>query len=131
MPSFYFTFGSHEAFPFYGGWVEVKAPNIDAACKAFRRYYPDRIDGVLNCSDYYTEDQFDAAGFEEKGNRGRYCHRLSNGRKQNNRNNRAHRSARSADIQVVLARSLVARAPVAAWSVYQFQCTFPVRGMTP
>ena len=76
MPSFYFTFGSHEAFPFYGGWVEVKAPNIDAACKAFRRYYPDRIDGVLNCTDYYTEDQFDAAGFEEKGNRGRYCHRV-------------------------------------------------------
>lgn len=50
MEHYFFTFGSDE------------------------RYYPDRVDGILNCSDYYTAAEFEKTGMKETGNRGAGCH---------------------------------------------------------
>ena len=52
---YFFTFGSSDKFPFNNGYLIVKAENIRQAVSLFRAYFPDRTDGVVNCSDYYTE----------------------------------------------------------------------------
>lgn len=52
---YFFTFGSSDEFPFNNGYLIVKAENIRQAVLLFRAYFPDRTDGVINCSDYYTE----------------------------------------------------------------------------
>lgn len=71
----FYTFGSDERFPFQGGWVEVEAENMKQANALFRACYPDRTPGILNCSDYYTEQQFNASDMPTTGNRGAFCHR--------------------------------------------------------
>lgn len=71
---YFFTFGSDERYPYQGGYVEIAAPSIQAACTIFRAYYPDRVDGILNCSDYYTAAEFEKTGMKETGNRGAGCH---------------------------------------------------------
>lgn len=58
MEKFYFTFGTSDKFPFRGGWVEVFAPDYNAAIKAFRSKHPDVNEGIVNCSDIYTEERF-------------------------------------------------------------------------
>lgn len=71
----YYTFGADRSFPFCGGWVEVEAPSLQEAHRIFRAHYPDREPGVLNCSDYYTEAQFNNSDMPRTGNRGAFCHR--------------------------------------------------------
>lgn len=71
---FYFTYGTGGQ-PFYGGWTEVEAPAATAACAAFRAFHPDKTKGLLNCSSFYTEEEFrrtNMAGSE--GNFGHFCH---------------------------------------------------------
>jgi hypothetical protein len=61
MPNFYFTFGSHPAFP-YGreDFIQVIAPTFKLAAETYRKYHPDRPEspGILNCSDLYPEAVF-------------------------------------------------------------------------
>lgn len=71
----FYTFGADDHSPFCGGWVEVEAPTMKEAHAVFREYYPDREPGTLNCSDYYTEDQFKKSDMLVTGNRGAFCHR--------------------------------------------------------
>lgn len=70
----FYTFGSDEHFPFQGGWVEVTAGSMKQAHALFRACYPDRVPGILNCSDYYTEQQFNTTDMPATGNRGAFCH---------------------------------------------------------
>lgn len=70
----FYTFGTDPCFPFCGGWVEVEAPTMKEAHALFREYYPDREPGILNCSDYYTEEQFKESDMPVIGNRGAFCH---------------------------------------------------------
>ena len=70
----FYTFGSDDRFPFCGGWVEVAAPTMKEAHALFREHYPDREPGILNCSDYYTEEQFKESDMPLTGNRGAFCH---------------------------------------------------------
>mgnify|MGYP000894744336 FL=1 len=80
LKTYFFTFGSSEQFPFQCGWVEVLAPNMVAAQQIFRIYYPDIVDypdrteGVLNCANYYTEDEFKKTKMYKEGNMGYCCH---------------------------------------------------------
>lgn len=69
-PTFYFTFGSDEKFPYQYGHLKITAPDKDAAIKAFNKLYPPRHnDNVVNCAFIYTEEQF------EQLNKGpRQCH---------------------------------------------------------
>lgn len=71
----FYTFGSDERFPFCGGWVEIEANSLKEAHAVFRAHYPDVTPGILNCSDYYTEEQFNDTDMPVTGNRGAYCHR--------------------------------------------------------
>ena len=73
MPRFYFTYGSDERFPFQGGWTMVAAPNQAVAYEAFRAFHPDR-NGCLNCSDVYTETEFESTKMYQTGNRDCRCH---------------------------------------------------------
>lgn len=73
MPKFYFTYGT-EGQPFRGGWTEVEATDGHAACAAFRVYHPDKIEGLLNCSSVYTEEQFKSTEMFTTGNFGLRCH---------------------------------------------------------
>ena len=70
----FYTFGTDDRFPFCGGWVEVEAPTMKEAHVVFREHYPDREPGILNCSDYYTEEQFNKSDMPVTGNRGAFCH---------------------------------------------------------
>ena len=56
---YFFTFGSSDKFPFNNGYLIVKAENIRQAVSLFRVYFPDKTDGVINCSDYYTETDWE------------------------------------------------------------------------
>lgn len=58
MAKFYFTFGISDKFPFRGGWVEVFAPDRTRAVATYRCHYPDIHEGIVNCSEIYTEEQF-------------------------------------------------------------------------
>lgn len=73
MPKFYFTYGT-DGQPFRGGWTEVEATDGHAACTAFRAYHPDKIEGLLNCSSVYTEEQFKTTEMFVTGNFGFRCH---------------------------------------------------------
>ncbi len=74
MPDFYFTYGS-DGQPFVGGWTEIEAPDIHTACALFRTYHPDKTEGLLNCSSYYTEAEFQRSRMSgPDGNFGRHCH---------------------------------------------------------
>ena len=75
MKKFYFTFGSSKNYPHQGGWVEIHAKDMREAVKLFRSHYPDKDPGVLNCADYYTEEEFNNSGMAE-GNRGTGCHEI-------------------------------------------------------
>lgn len=57
MADFYFTYGSDERYPFYGGWTRITAPSINVALSIFASIHPNR-DNCLNCADYYTENEF-------------------------------------------------------------------------
>jgi len=57
MQDFYFTYGL-EGQPFKGGWTIVEAPDRESAVKVFRIFHPDRYEGIVNCADIYTEEQF-------------------------------------------------------------------------
>jgi len=72
----YFTYGT-SGYPFCGGWTVVKAESMEMACSLFRVHHPDKISGLLNCADVYTEEQFkrtEMAG--PKGNFNRFCHEV-------------------------------------------------------
>ena len=62
--NFYFTFGSDEQFPFQNGYIIVEAKTMRQAINMFRTSFPDRHENLLNCSDYYTEKQFNAYDWE-------------------------------------------------------------------
>lgn len=74
MDSYYFTFGTDKGFPFQGGWVEIEAESMKQAQDIFRAYFPDRVPGCLNCSDYYTRARMQESGMLATGNCGAYCH---------------------------------------------------------
>lgn len=73
MNKYYFTFGTSKQFPFCSGWVEVIAPDRKAAVRTFRSKYPDVNEGIVNCSDIYTADQFSRSEMVN-GNLGAGCH---------------------------------------------------------
>lgn len=75
MARFYFTYGS-EGQPFYGGWTEIEAPDVHAACAAFRAYHPDKTEGLLNCCSIYHEEGFKKTEMYRSGNFGRRCHEV-------------------------------------------------------
>lgn len=76
MKRFYFTFGSSAKMPFIGGWVEIVARDLKQAALAFKRIYPNPLDDeVLNCSDYYTEEEFVKSGMIEENFKKR-CHAI-------------------------------------------------------
>lgn len=73
MFTYFFTYGSHPNYPFSGGWTEVAAPDMTAACALFRIFHPDRIDGLLNCASVYDEEHFIGSDMHLHGNFGRFC----------------------------------------------------------
>lgn len=73
LSRFYFTYGT-SGYPFVGGWTVVTAPDRHAACAAFRCFHPDKIPGIVNCADIYSEDEFLITKMAETGNRGSRCH---------------------------------------------------------
>ena len=74
LSNFYFTFGTNRQFPYQGGWVVVKAPDILIARKIFMFYFPHE-NGYLNCSFVYTEEEFKKTiMYKEKDNMGAGCH---------------------------------------------------------
>ncbi len=75
MSRFFFTFGTSDKFPFCGGWVEVFAPDRAKAVATYRSRHPDFNEGIVNCSDIYTEEQFMKTEMVQ-GNLGAACHEI-------------------------------------------------------
>ena len=73
MERVYFTYGT-SGYPFCGGWTVVKAESMEMACSLFRVHHPDKISGLLNCADVYTEEQFLKTEMPKTGNFGEFCH---------------------------------------------------------
>lgn len=56
---FYFTFGSAKQFPFHCGYIVLYAEDIRAAARVFKSLYPNPSEPeVLNCSDYYSQEEW-------------------------------------------------------------------------
>lgn len=71
LEKFYFTYGNqHEAHPFPGGWTTVYAENMKQAIALFRMVHPDRTEGFVNCSWFYSEESMEKSGLLESGNFG-------------------------------------------------------------
>ena len=73
--TFFFTYGS-EGHPFYGGWTIVGAESREQAVALFRLVHPDRIEGIINCADIYTVDQFLTTNMYKEGNFGHRCYEV-------------------------------------------------------
>lgn len=73
IKNFYYTFGALPQYPYEGGWVEVQAESLKKAHEMFRIKFPDVQKDVLNCADFYTEEQFKNA-FKNGENRGKGRH---------------------------------------------------------
>ena len=74
MAKYYFTYGT-DGQPFVGGWTEIEAPDGHAACAAFRAFHPDKVEGLLNCSSVYSDEDFKASCMAgPDGNFHRFCH---------------------------------------------------------
>lgn len=58
MKKFYFTFGSDRKFPYQNGYVIVMADDLLDAIDLFRGRFPDRNPGIVNCSFWYTEEEW-------------------------------------------------------------------------
>ena len=55
----FFTFGSSEQFPYSRDeYVVAYAASRKRAIAKFRKKYQDVTPGILNCADYYSEDEF-------------------------------------------------------------------------
>lgn len=74
MNSYYYTFGTDERYPYQGGWIQVFAETMKEANQLFRKYYPDRHEGILNCAMVYEQEEFPRSMLIN-GNLGWYCHR--------------------------------------------------------
>jgi len=61
LPNFYFTFGTAEQYPYtIGQYLIVKARDIREAAQKYKRKYPNpHDDTVLNCADYYGQEEWD------------------------------------------------------------------------
>ena len=55
---FYFTFGSSASFPFQNGYIIVISNSLESAICLFRAFFPDRHRNIVNCSDFYPEDEW-------------------------------------------------------------------------
>lgn len=55
---FYFTFGSDPGFPYPNAYIIILAEDEPDAIKKFRGKFQDRNEGVINCSFWYTEEQW-------------------------------------------------------------------------
>lgn len=62
LQNFYFTFGTAKKFPYtIGQYLIVKAQDIREAARKYKKKYPNPSgDEVLNCADYYTQEQWDS-----------------------------------------------------------------------
>lgn len=75
MNTYYYTFGTDPGFPYQGGWVQVYAETPKEADELFRKNFPDRHDGFLNCAGIYRQETFPKHMFLN-GNYGKYCHKV-------------------------------------------------------
>jgi len=55
---FYFSFGSDPGFPFQNTFIIVVAETEKAAVEKFRKKYPDRHEGIVNCAFWYSEESW-------------------------------------------------------------------------
>ena len=55
---FYFTFGSDPEFPHQNTYLVVVANSLSEAVEKFRKKYPDRHSGCVNCAFFYTEEEW-------------------------------------------------------------------------
>lgn len=65
MKKFYFTFGTDPGFPLYDCYIVIMAESFSGAAEEFRRHYPDRHPGCLNCAFFYTEEEWQKTGMEK------------------------------------------------------------------
>lgn len=73
---FYFTFGTDEAYPFQGGWVEVIAYDKTEAISKFNQHYPKREgSSCYNACDCYGSSYFEKSDMFKEGNLGAFCHK--------------------------------------------------------
>lgn len=68
-----FSFGTSEQYPFQRGYIIINAANRYDAVQEYRKRYPDRTPGVINCADIY-DNYYTVKEFKENGNLGAGCH---------------------------------------------------------
>lgn len=59
LKNYYFTFGSHEMFPYKNTYLIVKADNRTVAIEKFREKYPDKNNNCVNCAFIYDEEEWE------------------------------------------------------------------------
>lgn len=61
MAKFYYTFGSASQFPYHNTYLVVIADSEKEADEKFRKKYPDRHEGILNCAFVYPENRWEGS----------------------------------------------------------------------
>ena len=75
MEKYYFTYGT-EGHPYYGGWTEIVAPDMETACNLFMAVHPCKHGNFLNCSSVYTEYEMKKTTMYKNGNFGTKCREI-------------------------------------------------------
>lgn len=73
LKEFYFTYGITGQ-PYRGGWTVVLAEDLKQAIGVFRLFHPDKNEGLINCADFYSEENFKETEMYKLGNFGAFCH---------------------------------------------------------
>ena len=76
LSNYYFTFGTDERYPYYGGWLVIEAESMNRAVDIFKTLYPSTTEWILACDGCYTEAQFERTGLAKTGHYGEYCHEV-------------------------------------------------------
>lgn len=59
---FYFTFGSADHFPYQNTYLVIVASDYRDAVEAFKKKHPNVNPNCINCSDYYSEKEWEEVG---------------------------------------------------------------------
>lgn len=73
---YYFTFDVGHNLPFRGGYVLVLARDINSAARIFNEYHPCDTPDEVNCSEYYSAEQFQEKYMQRNGEYKGVCHEV-------------------------------------------------------
>lgn len=60
----FFTFGTDEQFPYKDCYIVIEGKSMESCINTFRKFFPDKSKGTVNCAFIYNESEWDRTEME-------------------------------------------------------------------